>query len=433
MKAHFELKLLLSSGLLLLCGLASTLAWYASPFAWLRLAILLSAGVVIGLLLRWQWRYVRQHLRRFGWQLDAIAEADFTQQLAPQFGAGEAAQLERQLQTVVQQLRAQKGRYSSQMFVIYELIDKLNSPVMIFDAQARLSYGNPAFFNLFARPWQSCKGMHASTLGLDCDKQGWRWQNPQQASQWQLRYSHFLQEGESFTLLMVLDISQALRQKELAAWQQLIRVISHEIRNTLTPISSLASSLQSKVNVARDQQALAVIAERCEHLQTFMARYADASKTLKLQCQTFDCRAMLGRVIGLLQLQAEVEMTVKTPLLYGDAALLEQVLINLLDNARFANHEVGRRGISLVVTRDANRNCIEINDSGDGFANLDNALTPFYTTRPLGQGIGLTWSRHVIEQHGGELRLRNGEQGACVSIWLPSSEEPAAAGSVVND
>jgi len=203
----------------------------------------------------------------------------------------------------------------------------------------------------------------------------------------------------------------------LQAWQKLIRVLSHEIRNSLTPVAALTQSLQGKMSSEREQQALELIGERCQHLQDFVSRYAELHKPLHLQPQWLSAEALFQRLTALFpdaQLQAkglQIE-------LWADSVFLQQTLINLIKNAVEAGSPTG--SIEMIFSQREQGNEIRIVDGGQGIANPDNLFVPFYSTKTQGQGIGLSLSRHIIEQMGGQLTLSNNANGvgACALILL---------------
>ncbi|PCK30679.1 sensor histidine kinase [Pseudoalteromonas piscicida] len=357
--------------------------------------------------------HFRRIAMRANWQLEAIAQDDFTQTIKPHYTSGAVAEFEQRLVALSVQLHSQKRRYHSQQFIIYQLIDSLNSPILMFDDNLKLAYANGAFELLYHRPWQECKGMSSTQFGLIQRDKQWQFDSASQQSRWQLQSSEFFQEGKQFYLLVALDITKALRKKELAAWQHLIRVISHEIHNSLTPISSLAQTLLAKAQGQKEQQALSVIGQRCQHLRQFVGQYAKVTRTPTLAREPVSVLLLLTSVAALFDsTDIKVDCTVKG--LELDKALIEQVLINLVKNAIEANTDTAK--LVLKAYYQQQQAVIEVLDNGPGFANLDNILTPFYSTKSAGQGIGLTFSRNIVELHDGQLLCENTEIGGRVKM-----------------
>ncbi|RXF02100.1 ATP-binding protein [Pseudoalteromonas sp. PS5] len=357
--------------------------------------------------------HCRRIITRANWQLEAIAQSDFTQTMKPHYKTGVVAEFEQRLLALSTQLHTQKRRYHSQQFIIYQLIDSLNTPILMFDDNLKLAYANGAFSSLYHRPWQECKGVNVTQFGLMQQDGHWQFRDPTKQSRWQLHRSEFFQEGKQFSLLVALDITKALRQQELAAWQHLIRVISHEIHNSLTPVSSLAQTLLAKAQNDRDKQALSVIGQRCQHLRQFVGQYAKVTQTPELTREPISVKMLLSSVAALFE-STDIEVNCTVSSLQLDKALIEQVLINLVKNAIEACTTEAQ--LTLKAYYQQQQAVIEVLDNGPGFANLDNILTPFYSTKAAGQGIGLTFSRNIVELHDGQLVCENTETGGQVKM-----------------
>jgi two-component system, NtrC family, nitrogen regulation sensor histidine kinase NtrY len=218
--------------------------------------------------------------------------------------------------------------------------------------------------------------------------------------------------------LVVTDLTRPLREEELQAWQRIVRVIGHELNNSLTPIKSIAQSLEQLIkNEPRPDdwsedmsRGLNVIAARSESLSRFMGSYARLAKLPPPKFGAVEVNALLRRVTSL-----ETRMQVffeECPALtiQGDADQLEQVLINLIRNAVDAAQETGGR---VFVRHHQTPYTVEITvrDEGPGLSNTANLFVPFFTTKRGGSGIGLVISRQIAEAHNGSLTLRNASDG----------------------
>jgi nitrogen fixation/metabolism regulation signal transduction histidine kinase len=288
----------------------------------------------------------------------------------------------------------------------------------VFDQHPKLTYANGAFNELFPQPWQIFRNSSPSLLGLELVDNNWRFKDDLRDSKWQIRHSEFIEQGQSHQLMVFVNIESAMRQSQLSAWQQLIRVLGHEIHNSLTPVSALAQGLSLKAQGDREKHALTVITERCQHLQDFVSRYASITKPFHLNCQMINVDNIAKRIQGLLK-DIHLEITVNTENFWADPAFIEQVLLNVIKNADEASQP--KEIIKLIFSERDNTSLIEVIDSGHGFANMDNLFVPLYSTKQNGQGIGLSFCRNIIEHHKGTLTLVNNTDapGVTVSISLP--------------
>ncbi len=350
--------------------------------------------------------------------LDAIAQEDYNQFAKSAFSAGKVKEFHQQLKHLSEQLQVQKSRYDQQAFLVYQLISQLETPVLVFDHKQQLTFGNDAFAGLFKQVWQMLRHCSAESLGLVYSANIWQFENNKKRKQWQIRSSEFISDGQTHQLLVFIDIESALRENQLNAWQQIIRVLTHEIRNSLTPVSSMAETLSEKADNKRDKMVLDVITERCLHLQNFVNRYSSLSQQYQLNCQWLQMELITKSVANMYE-NLTITSTGNASKVWADRTFFEQVIINLIKNSQ----EAGATKIELNFTKQEQFTVIDIVDNGQGFSNLENLFVPLYTTKLQGQGIGLSFCRRVIEQHHGMLELHNNdEDGVTVMIVLPIPE-----------
>ena len=386
---------------------------------WQVLLVALLLLVFNGMVFRRIYRAIFSAFRRASVQLEALQNQDYSLHAKPVFAQGKVAEFHQQVTALGESLQRNKTDYDQQLFLLYRLIDQLNTPIVVFDHRVQLSYANAAFADLFGSPWQTMRHASPSLLGLIAEPE-WQFKDAAKAQQWQIRHSRFLDQGQSYQLLVFINIQSVLRENQVEAWQKLIRILSHEIRNSLTPVVALSQSLQGKLAGEREQQALELIGERCQHLQDFVSRYAELHKPLHVQHQWLQASALFQRITALFpdaQLRAKGLQTE----LWVDSVLLQQVLINVIKNAIEAGSPPGT--IEMIFSQREQGSEIRIIDAGQGIANPDNLFVPFYSTKHQGQGIGLSLSRHIIEQMGGHLTLANNSsgQGACALIQFEPS------------
>ena len=407
----------------LMLTLTGSICWLlAVPLGWSLVINLLVFVLLVRFVLSFK-RKIMQTFNRATLHLDAIANEDYNQFAKSSFKHGKVAEFHRQLRRLSEQLQQQKSRYDQQAFLVYQLISQLDTPVLVFNEKHLLTYSNEAFSSLFGQPWQVFRHYTPERLGLLEEDGVWTFSESDKQSKWQIRHSDFFNEGETHQLFVCINIESALRQNQLDAWQQLIRVLSHEIRNSLTPVSSMAESLAERSESAREKQALTVITDRCLHLQQFVERYSSLSKRLTLSKSWIVCRDLIASLQALFNEQGNgnpsltFETHIQVEKIWGDIHFLEQVFINLIKNAREANASK----ITISVSNQEAFTVVEISDNGHGFANIENLFVPLYSTKPEGQGIGLNFCRNVVEQHNGVLEAANIENGgATFMIILPS-------------
>ena len=377
---------------------------------------------------------VASPLRTLANLLEAMREGDYSIR-------GRAGDREDALGDVMSQvnemgatLRAQRLGALEATTLLRKVMEEIDVAIFAFDGERKLKLVNRAGERLLAQPTERIMNASADSLGLAEFLAGAETQNiqrtfPSGSGRWGIHRAMFREGGLPHQLLVVSDLTRALREEELQAWQRLVRVLGHELNNSLAPIKSIAGSLETLVK--RDplpedwrddtQRGLSIIATRSEGLSRFLGSYARLAKLPRPQLVAVDVGVWIRQVAGLEQritpgLAAGPEMTIQ-----GDRDQLDQLLINLLRNAVDASLENGG-GVSIAWQRLGSLLEIVIQDEGPGLANTANLFVPFFTTKPGGSGIGLVLSRQIAEAHGGSLDLRNrvGRTGCEARLILPA-------------
>jgi nitrogen fixation/metabolism regulation signal transduction histidine kinase len=313
------------------------------------------------------------------------------------------------------------------------IMAEIDVAVFTFDPDHRLRLVNRAGEHLLGLPIDKLLGRRASDLGLAVcleasEDAPLSLTFPGGTGRWGIRRSNFRERGLPHELLVLTDLSRTLREEERRAWQRLVRVLGHEMNNSLAPIKSIAGSLETllrrnppPVDWKDDAQSgLKSIASRADSLGRFMQAYARLAKLPPPQKEHIDLGDLVRRVVSLeprlnVRLVAGPEIKI-----VADGAQIEQLLINLVHNAVDASLET--HGEVSIGWREAG-DCVEmfVDDEGPGIMNPTNLFVPFFTTKPGGSGIGLALSRQIAEAHGGSLGLtnRSGRAGAEAILRLP--------------
>jgi two-component system, NtrC family, nitrogen regulation sensor histidine kinase NtrY len=252
------------------------------------------------------------------------------------------------------------------------------------------------------------------------------------SGRWEIRRRAFREGGWPHELLVISDLSRALRDEERQAWRRLVRVIGHELNSSLTPIKAMAATLRQLVNrdpLPQDFRAdsaagLEIIHDRAEALARFMGAYARLARLPQPAPRPIEYAPLVMRIASLHDGRVAVAGG-PTVQVHADADQIEQVLINLLKNAVEA---AGESSHVRLAWHTADRELVtEIEDDGPGLARTDNLWVPFFTTKPGGTGIGLALSREIVENHGGRIALENrADARGCVARFsLPLGDRDA--------
>jgi signal transduction histidine kinase len=251
---------------------------------------------------------------------------------------------------------------------------------------------------------------------------------PGGTGRWGVRRSTFRQAGRPHQLLVLTDLSRALREEERQAWQRLLRVLGHELNNSLAPIRSLATTvaglLKREPKPADWQEdvdrGLDIIATRAEALSRFMEAYTRVAKLPPPRIKPVDIGKWVDRVVGL-ETRLKIAIAPGPPgLIPADGDQLDQLLINLVRNAVDAVRESGG-GVRAGWSKTKRHLEVWVEDEGPGLSNTANLFVPFFTTKPKGNGIGLVLCRQIAEAHSGSISLENrsDHRGCVARVRLP--------------
>jgi two-component system nitrogen regulation sensor histidine kinase NtrY len=362
-------------------------------------------------------------LRTLSNVLAAIREGDFSIRARGASRDDSLGEVFRELNSLVDNLHEQRLGAMEASTLLRAVVDEIDVAVFSFDSGGRLRLANRAAERLLGRPREQMIGAASADLALAECLEGDSPRIisktfPEKAGRWEIRRSVFRQDGLPHRLLVISDISRALRDEERQTWRRLIRVMGHELNNSLAPLKSVAESLRDilgRRQLPDDWRedmtsGLALIASRTEALSRFVDGYARLAKLPSPRPAPLDVSAWIHRVAGLEQ-RLSVCVVEGPPLtIEADAGQLEQLLINLLRNAVDASLETGG-GVELGWSRNNESLEVFVRDEGPGVSNPGNVFIPFFTTKPGGSGIGLVLSREIAEAHGGTLSLENRHPG----------------------
>ncbi len=321
-----------------------------------------------------------------------------------------------------QTLREQRLGALEATALLRTVMAEIDVAVFAFDGEQCLRLVNRAGEKLLAQPATRLLGRTSRELGLAACLEGTTGKGPHTmqmvfpggAGRWDMRRSTFREGGVQHQLLVLTDLSRALREEERSAWQRLLRVLGHELNNSLAPIKSVAGSLSDLLNrepppadLSEDMQhGLEVISSRAESLARFVESYSRLARLPQPRFEALDIGVLVQRVVDLetrllIGLHPGPAVTIQ-----ADNVQLEQLLINLVRNAVDAAMET-QGGVEIEWARNNGNVEVSIRDEGLGLANTANLFVPFFTTKTNGSGIGLVLSRQIAEAHGGTLTLEN--------------------------
>lgn len=384
-------------------------------------------------------------------------------------------QLALEINALADTLQTQRVNALEAVALLRRVIAEMDAPVLAFDQESRLRLLNPAAERVFSLLPARDLGRPAADLALqplldqptdtvlpaDAPLAG----SPDKSARWMIRRGSFRQRGVPHALIVLSDVSVALREEERLAWRRLIRVIGHEISNSLTPIKSIAGSLRSRLQpsppqngtIGRDlNRGLSVIENRADSLNRFVQAYRQIAQLPAPVLKRVPLVPLLERVVSL-EIRLDVRILSAPDIdLLADPDQIEQLLINLVRNAVEAatlrGEEIsaaeddapslfGETAVATSVSTakaatqqspevtlralvDGELAAIQIEDNGPGLANPDNLFVPLYTTKKSGSGVGLALARQIVEAHGGAITLRNrGDVPGCLAeVRIPIAE-----------
>ena len=389
--------------------------------------------------------------------IGALREEDYSFRARNAVAEDALGELSLEVNALADMLSDEKIRAIEATALLQRVVDEIDAPLFAFDPASILRLVNPAGEHLLRQAKARMLGRSASDLSLQMclaaeNESLVELDLKDSQARWLLRRSSFRQNGVPHTLVVLSDVSRALREEERRAWQRLIRVLGHELSNSLAPIKSIAGSLNSRVSatamdadVRNDlQHGLEIIEARSASLHRFLEAYRRLAQMPAPILRDVELAKLVARVAGL-ETRVKVHVQPGPDVVFtADPDQLEQMLINLVRNATDAVLELSPAAVqtnlsnSSLTPDSCSRSDLDqkvgvrwdineadvsllIEDNGPGLLNPANVFTPFYTTKPSGSGVGLVLSRQIAEAHGGRIEIANrtGSRGCLVRVVLP--------------
>jgi len=418
--------------------LAIVIAWREMPSGLLWALIAITALITLGLAARLR-NQVVYPLYTLSNLLEALREGDFSLRGSRARRGDPIGEVVWEINTLSQTLRDQRHKVEETSALLAKVIGATDIAIFTFDSERKLRLVNPAGERLLAQSAAETLGRSAGELGIDDllgvdDAQLRQRTFPGGSGRFEIRRARFREGGMPHELLVVADLSRALREEERTAWQRLLRVLGHELNNSLAPIRSMTATLakllaqQPPPSDWREDvsSGLSVIGDRAEALTRFMSAYTALARLPPPSKRAVEIGELVRRVARLEQ-RLDVTVFDAAPVeISADADQIEQALINLVKNA--ADAALPKRvGVRARWRRGRDAAYIEIEDDGPGLGATENLFTPFFTTKPGGSGIGLVLARQIAEAHGGSLTLESRVLGTgCIAcLRLPLDESKA--------
>jgi two-component system nitrogen regulation sensor histidine kinase NtrY len=342
-------------------------------------------------------------------------------------------------------LQKQRVRSLEATALLARILEVMHAPLFAFDREDTLQLVNNAGLKLLGLPHARSFGRTARELGLEellrsPDQTIHTFNKDQTPSaspvRWLLRKASFRQDGVPHTLLLLADVSVPLQEEEQIAWKRLIRVLGHELSNSLAPIKSIAGSLLQRVDTLQGndgtlndfRRGLGVVESRADSLHRFVQSYRQLAQLPPPRLRPVALAPLLERVV-LLEQRLPVQLHPgPAAVVNADPDQLEQMFINLLANAVDASLARDSQQVRVSSKLAGSSLLVSIEDRGLGIANAENLFVPFYTTKPSGSGVGLALAQQIARAHGGEIQLVNREDGegarATIRLPLERPEEP---------
>ena len=392
-------------------------------------------AVVSAIFYRWLLTSVFRPLQSASNLISALREGDFSMQARPSSTQDALGGLYEEIDRLADDLKQTHQQSVDSEILLRGVMNYIDVAVFAFDGRGIMTLINRAGCDLLNTTAEIAVGKPASCFNIEHlietrELMPFRHSFPTQSGRWSIRRTEFRENGVPHVLVMIQDLSRSLREEERQAWKRLIRVMGHELNNSLAPIKSISATLDSLIgkqnmdlSIKEDlEDGLNVIQKRAEALSRFVEDYSKIARLPPPHKQRFRLRNSIDHIVDLQDFKGwKIELEECCDMeLFADEAQIQQLLINLTKNAIEANQTTGGKTY-IRCRKQLNDIVIEVIDEGQGLSETDNLFIPFYSTKPGGSGIGLILSQQIAENHEGSLELtnRHDAQGCIATVVIP--------------
>ena len=410
--------------------LAIFLLWYIDTSFYLQALVTIFLSAIVGFSFHHFYYDIKDQFISLANLVEALNIGDFSLRGKAEEGQSGHSDLIRQVNKLADSLTTARYDFKESQLLLAKVIKQIKVAIITCDQQGKITMVNPETELLLGL--NESKLRHKTLTDVNLGQLSKLSSNSiekltfgSRTARWHIFKDGFRDQGKQHSLYIFSDLDLLLSQQEQEAWKNLVRVLSHEINNSLAPIISLASTLD-KLTARSDidledkediQSGLKIIQDRATSLKHFLAGYRVLTHLPKPKRQSVDIIPVIEQLVSLLNYPVKLTLPEQV-IIMVDVAQFEQCLINLLKNADEASGKNSE--IDLLIKVKANQVLLYILDNGPGIQNLDNVFVPLFTTKTQGTGIGLSLCKQIIEGHQGQLHLANRVEGGCqVKIILP--------------
>jgi two-component system nitrogen regulation sensor histidine kinase NtrY len=410
--------------------LALFLLWHLDTTFYLQALVTIFLSATVGFSFHHFYYDLKDQFISLSNLVEALNIGDFSLRGKAESGQSGHSDLIRQVNKLADSLTTARYDFKESQLLLAKVIKQIKVAIIACDQQGKITMVNPETELLLGL--NESKLRHKTLTDVNLGKLTELKSNSiekltlgSRTARWHIFKDGFRDQGQQHSLYIFSDLDLLLSQQEQEAWKNLVRVLSHEINNSLAPIISLASTLDTltaRSDIELDdkediQSGLKIIQDRATSLKQFLAGYRVLTHLPQPQRKLVDIIPIIEQLVSLLNYPVKLRLPEQATLMV-DIAQLEQCLINLLKNAHEASEQNSE--IDLLIKNKAGQVVIYILDKGPGIQNLDNVFVPLFTTKTQGTGIGLSLCKQIIEGHQGQLHLSNRAEGGCqVEINLP--------------